>query len=121
MPLARCRHQEPADMSNNRNPDAQKPALTEQVIANLQSRLGAAKARMATRYAQQCFRRVPMEDLAAEEPSTLATIVLRQLEFIGRRKRSSCSASGGRGRWLNRRTIVGWSTTTCRSWSIRAP
>ncbi|MCU0988063.1 MAG: NAD-glutamate dehydrogenase [Xanthomonadales bacterium] len=73
-------------MSKNSHPDARKQALTGQVIANLQSRLGAGKARMATRYAEQCFRRVPMEDLAAETPSTLATIVLRQLAFIGRRK-----------------------------------
>jgi len=73
-------------MSKNSSPDAQKQTLTEQVIANLQGRLGAGKARMATSYAQQCFRRVPMEDLAAEQPSTLATVVLRQLEFMGRRK-----------------------------------
>ncbi|RPH98423.1 MAG: NAD-glutamate dehydrogenase [Lysobacterales bacterium] len=73
-------------MSKNSHPDARKQALTGQVIANLQSRLGVGKARKATRYAEQCFRRVPMEDLAAETPSTLATIVLRQLAFIGRRK-----------------------------------
>ena len=70
----------------NTNTDAQKQALTEQVVADLQSRLSAASARTAIRYAQQCFRRVPMEDLAAEAPSTLATIVLRQLEFLQRRQ-----------------------------------
>ena len=73
-------------MSRNPDMDAQKQALTEQVLAELKGRLSAAKARMATRYAEQCFRRVPMEDLVSEAPSTLATIVLRQLEFVEHRK-----------------------------------
>jgi glutamate dehydrogenase len=70
----------------NDQTDARKQALTEQVVADLQSRLSAGQARTATRYAQQCFRRVPMEDLAAEAPSTLATIVLRHLEFLQQRR-----------------------------------
>ena len=70
----------------NAQTDASKQALTEQVVADLQSRLGAGQARTATRFAQQCFRRVPMEDLAAEAPATLATVVIRALEFLQRRK-----------------------------------
>jgi glutamate dehydrogenase len=64
------------------SPDPQKQALTEQVIADLESRLSAGQARVAARYAHHCFRRVPMEDLASEAPSTLATIVMRQLHFM---------------------------------------
>jgi len=62
--------------------DAQKQALTAQIVADLEQRLGKRKAKNAIRYAEQCFRRVSMEDLSAEAPSTLATIVLRQLEFL---------------------------------------
>ena len=65
--------------------DDQKLALTRQVIAALESRLSASKAKVAARYAEYCFRRVPMEDLASEAPSTLATIVIRQLEFMRQR------------------------------------
>jgi glutamate dehydrogenase len=65
--------------------DVQKQALTEQVIADLASRLSAGKARVAERYTRYCFRRVPLEDLASEAPSTLATIVIRQLEFLRQR------------------------------------
>ncbi len=62
-------------------------ALTDQVIAELQQRLSPSGARVAIRFAQQCFRRVPVEDLAAEAPSTLATIVLGQLDLLKRRQR----------------------------------
>jgi len=65
--------------------DDQKLALTRQVIAALESRLSASKAKVAARYAEYCFQRVPMEDLASEAPSTLATIVIRQLEFMRQR------------------------------------
>jgi glutamate dehydrogenase len=63
----------------------QKQALTARVIVHLERQLSALKARTAARYAQQCFRRVPVEDLAAEAPSTLATMIVRQLEFMQRR------------------------------------
>jgi glutamate dehydrogenase len=66
--------------------DRQKKALTDQVISNLESRLSASKAKMAARYVTLCFRRVPIEDLAVEAPSTLATIVIRQLGFLVRRE-----------------------------------
>jgi len=66
--------------------ESQKQALTAQVIANLEQRLSARKAGMAARYATQCIRRVPIDDLAAAAPSTLATIIIRQLEFLQQRK-----------------------------------
>ena len=40
---------------------------------------------MAARFAEQFMRRVPIEDLAAAAPSTLATIVIRQLELMRHR------------------------------------
>jgi len=65
----------------------QKAALTEQVIVNLNKRLIAGKAKMAARYAELCFRRVPIDDLASEAPQTLAAIVIGQLDFLKKRKR----------------------------------
>jgi len=66
--------------------ETQKQALTTQVIAELNQRLGTRKAGMATRFARQCIRRVPLEDLATAAPSTLATIIVRQLEFLNQRQ-----------------------------------
>ena len=66
--------------------DSQRQALTAQVVAELERRLGARKARMAIRFAKQCVRRVPIEDLASAAPSTLAAIVIRQLEFLQHRE-----------------------------------
>jgi len=65
--------------------ESQKRALTAQVIADLEQRLSPGKARMAARFAEQCMRRVPIEDLAAAAPSTLATIMIGQLEFLRHR------------------------------------
>jgi glutamate dehydrogenase len=70
----------------NLDKDKQKAALTEQVIANLEKRLNAAKAEMAALYVEQFFRRVPIEELASEAPQTLASIVISQLEFLNKRK-----------------------------------
>jgi glutamate dehydrogenase len=67
------------------SPDPQKLALTQQVLTDLKSRLGSRMARVAERYTHYCFRRVPVEDLASEAPSTLATIVIRHLEFLRQR------------------------------------
>ncbi|MCW8871733.1 MAG: NAD-glutamate dehydrogenase [Xanthomonadales bacterium] len=91
--------------------EAQKQALTEEVVAELERRLSAGKARMAARYVPQFFRRVPMDDLAAEAPATLATIVLRQLEFMERRQpgelliRAYNPSLGAEG-WESPHTIV---------------
>jgi glutamate dehydrogenase len=65
--------------------ESQKRALAAQVTAELEQRLTAGKARMAARFAEQFMRRVPIEDLAAAAPSTLATIVIRQLELMRHR------------------------------------
>ena len=67
--------------------EKQKAALTEEVIANLKKRLSAGKAKMAARYVELCFRRVPIDDLASEAPQTLAAIVIGQLDFLKKRKR----------------------------------
>ena len=67
------------------SPDQQKQALTKQVISDLESRLSSREAHVAARFAHLCLRRVPVEDLASEAPSTLATIVIRQLEFMRQR------------------------------------
>ena len=69
----------------NLDKDKQKAALTEQVIANLEKRLSASKAKMAVLYVEQFFRRVPIDDLVSEAPQTLAAIVISQLEFLHRR------------------------------------
>ena len=69
----------------NIDSESQKHALTAQVIADLEQRLSKGKASMAARFATQCMRRVPIEDLAAAAPSTLATIMIRQLEFLRHR------------------------------------
>jgi glutamate dehydrogenase len=65
--------------------ESQKRALAAQVTAELEQRLTTGKARMAARFAEQFMRRVPIEDLAAAAPSTLATIVIRQLELMRHR------------------------------------
>ena len=70
----------------NLDKDKQKAALTEQVIANLEKRLSASKAKMAVLYVEQFFRRVPIDDLVSEAPQTLAAIVISQLEFLSKRK-----------------------------------
>mgnify|MGYP000382099706 CR=1 FL=1 len=67
------------------SPDQQKQALTKQVINDLESRLSSREAHVAARFAHLCLGRVPVEDLASEAPSTLATIVIRQLEFMRQR------------------------------------
>jgi glutamate dehydrogenase len=66
--------------------DSQKQALTAQIVAELEGRLGARKAGMAVRFAKKCVRRVPIEDLVNTAPSALATIVIRQLEFLQHRE-----------------------------------
>jgi glutamate dehydrogenase len=73
-------------MKKNPSAESQKKALTDQVVSILKEGLSARRARIAERYAQQCFRRVPIEDLAAEAPATLATILRRQLEMIATRE-----------------------------------
>ena len=65
--------------------DQQKAALTQQVIAHLKKSLTAEKAEMAACYVQQCFRRVPVEDLALEAPQTLAGIVVGQLDLLSKK------------------------------------
>jgi glutamate dehydrogenase len=57
-------------------------ALTEQVIASLKQRLGAGRAKLAARYLEQCLRRVPTDELVKEAPSTLAMIIISQLDFL---------------------------------------
>lgn len=69
----------------NHDRHKQKAALTGQVSANLEKRLSVGKAKMATRYVKQYFRRVPIDDLASEAPQTLAAIVISQLEFLKQR------------------------------------
>ena len=65
--------------------DRRKKALTDQVILELEKRLSAAKAKTAATFLKLYFRRVPIDDLAAEAPSSLAAIAIRQLEFLGKR------------------------------------
>ena len=66
--------------------DKHRAALTRQVVARLQKDLRTGQAEVATRYAEQCFRRVPVDELAAESPQTLAAIVTGQLGFLAKRK-----------------------------------
>jgi len=69
----------------NVDKEQQKAALIKQVIALLNKRLTAAKGKMAASYAEQCFRRVPVEDLASEAPRALSAIVTGQLDFLKKR------------------------------------
>jgi glutamate dehydrogenase len=66
--------------------DRQRTALIEQVKSILGERLSKTGAKQATRYLEQCFRRVPTEDLLTEAPSDLAAIVVGQLEFLKQRQ-----------------------------------
>jgi glutamate dehydrogenase len=66
----------------NPETDKQRKALTDQVVSNLKQRLGAVNAKLATQFLQQFFRRVPTEEMVAEAPSTWATVIIRQLEFM---------------------------------------
>ena len=65
--------------------ESHRQALLAQVVADLETRLSVRKTDMAVRFATQCIRRVPIDDLANAAPSTLATIVVRQLEFLQQR------------------------------------
>ena len=69
----------------NLDKDKQKAALTRQVVANLKTRLPKEKAGMAARYVEQCFRRVPLEELASEAPQTWSSIVIGQLALLKKR------------------------------------
>jgi glutamate dehydrogenase len=91
--------------------DSQRQALTAQVVAELERRLGARKARMAVRFAKQCVRRVPIEDLANAAPSTLAAIVIRQLDLLQHRERGQTlirvfNPDPGTDGWDSPHTIV---------------
>ena len=69
----------------NLDTDQQKEALTSKVISSLKKNVDASQAKMAALYVEQCFRRVPFDDLVSEAPQTLAAIVKGQLEFIRKR------------------------------------
>jgi hypothetical protein len=69
----------------NLDKDKQKAALTRQVIANLKTRLKADESEMAARYVEQCFRRVPLDELATEAPQTWSSIVIGQLALLKKR------------------------------------
>jgi glutamate dehydrogenase len=60
----------------------QKQALLDQVVTHLTGRLGARQTKLAEVYLQYYFRRVPIDEIVHEAPSTLATIVSSQLEFL---------------------------------------
>ena len=65
---------------------SQKKALLEQITSELQSLLEPGKAKAAEQFVKQCFRRVPVEDMARHAPSLFASMVQQQLAFIDRRK-----------------------------------
>ena len=65
--------------------DKQKQNLLRQVVSTLESRLNKRRAKLATLYVESYFRRVPWEDMVRDEPATLATIVINQLDFLNTR------------------------------------
>jgi glutamate dehydrogenase len=65
--------------------EKQKSSLTRQIISALKKQLTGKQASMAVRYVEQCFRRVPVEDLVTHAPQTLAAMVIGQLEFLKKR------------------------------------
>ena len=69
----------------NLNSEQKKTALTKQVIGIVKKSSGADKAKMAELYVEQCFRRVPFEEMATGSPETLAAIVNGQLDFLKKR------------------------------------
>ena len=77
-------HRENENMTPDQ--DRQRKALTDQVNNILIEQTGRTRARMAERYMEQCFRRVPTEDLLSESPQDLAAIITGQLDFIRRRE-----------------------------------
>ncbi|NNK52081.1 MAG: NAD-glutamate dehydrogenase [Xanthomonadales bacterium] len=62
--------------------EKQKASLTQQIITSLKKQLKGDDAKRAVCYVEQCFRRVPVEDLASYAPQTLAAMVVGQLEFL---------------------------------------
>ena len=66
--------------------DTKKKALLKRVEARLLKGMGKVDATNAKRFMEQCFQRVPYEELAAVEPNRLAAIVGGQFGFIRTRK-----------------------------------
>ncbi len=69
----------------NRESEQQKQELLEQIGQALDARLTARKAALARDYLVYYFRRVPMEELARENPEVLAALIASQLKFLNRR------------------------------------
>ncbi|MEE4216944.1 MAG: hypothetical protein V2I48_04995, partial [Xanthomonadales bacterium] len=66
--------------------EADKKALLKQVSARLQKDLKVRWADIVKPYLEQCFRRVPLEELAGSTPARLAAIVAGQIRFIQQRR-----------------------------------
>ncbi|MBS1213965.1 MAG: hypothetical protein H6R26_2582, partial [Proteobacteria bacterium] len=69
-----------------KTPDRLKQKLLEQVKQALAQRLGARQVKLANDYLDSYFRRVPMEELEAESPEVLASIIASGLKFLARRQ-----------------------------------
>ena len=71
--------------SRSKNETA-KQALLEQVTSELNKLLGKRKPELAERYVKQCFRRVPLEELAHTSPAAFAAMLSEQLSFLESRQ-----------------------------------
>ena len=69
----------------NHDKETQKAALTDEIVASIKKQMGPGIGKIATSYVEQCFRRVPVEDLVLHSPKTLAAIVRGQLKFLQQR------------------------------------
>jgi glutamate dehydrogenase len=67
--------------------DKAKQSLLAQIRVILAQRMSARKIKLAEKYVHFYFRRVPMDDLGRENPSVLATIIERQMEFLHHRSK----------------------------------
>jgi glutamate dehydrogenase len=95
----------------NNSDEEQKRQLLEQVAQALNGQLSARRAALARDYINAFFRRVPMEELARENPEVLARRVASQLKFIARRQAGETllrvfNASKSKHGWESSHTIV---------------
>jgi glutamate dehydrogenase len=74
----------------NNHQDDRKTALLSQVSSILDDQLDARQAKMAKVFIEPYFRRVPLDDIAGEEPEKLAAMVRGELELLEFREPGTC-------------------------------
>jgi glutamate dehydrogenase len=91
--------------------DDQKQALLKKVNAILSGQMSARKAKLAKKYIELYFLRVPLDEVVRESPAALAMIVSNQLDFLKKRSPGESlirifNPSLDREGWESQHTIV---------------